>query len=78
MDNKDSYKKGITPSYYKGKYKGITAADVIHDFGLSHWKAAAVEYILRSGKKDDEIQDLTKAINMLNIGKSFIELERSI
>ena len=67
MENKERYIKGDTPTYYTGKYKGIKAIDVIHDFELSHCKASALEYILRSGKKDDEIEDLRKAINHLNM-----------
>jgi len=66
-ENKTNYRNGNTPSYYKGKYKGITAIDVIVDFELDHCKASAIEYILRSGKKDDEVQDLIKAKNMIQI-----------
>ena len=70
---KESYTNGTTPNYYTGKYKGIKAIDVIHDFELSHCKASALEYILRSGKKDDEIQDLTKAINHLQMQIEFLK-----
>lgn len=66
-NNKDNYKEGNTPTYYIGKYKGIKAIDVIFDFELSHCKASALEYILRSGKKDDEAQDIKKAINHLQM-----------
>ena len=65
--NKENYFKGATPDYYTGKYKGIKAIDVIFDFELSHCKASALEYILRSGKKDDEQQDIKKAINHLEM-----------
>jgi hypothetical protein len=65
--NKENYMKGKTPSYYVGKFKGIKAIDVIFDFELSHCKASALEYILRSGKKDDEKQDIKKAINHLQM-----------
>lgn len=74
--NKENYLNGKTPSYYEGKYKGIKAIDVIHDFELSHCKASALEYILRSGKKDDEIQDLKKAINHLQMQIDFINATR--
>lgn len=67
MSNEENYKKGITPTYYTGKYKGIKAIDVIFDFELNHCKASALEYILRSGKKDDEAQDIQKAINHLQM-----------
>ena len=52
--NKENYFNGKHPDYYTGKYKGIKAIDVIFDFDLPHCKASALEYILRSGKKDDE------------------------
>jgi hypothetical protein len=66
-ENKENYMKGKTPYYYIGKYKSIKAIDVIFDFELSHCKASALEYILRSGKKDDEAQDIKKAINHLQM-----------
>ena len=65
-ENKQNYLEGNTPTYYKGKYKGIEAIDIIFDFELDHCRASALEYILRSGHKDDEVQDLSKAVNMLN------------
>ena len=73
-ENKANYVKGDTPSYYTGKYKGIKAIDVIHDFELSHCKASALEYILRSGKKDDEEQDIKKAINHLKMYLDYLTL----
>lgn len=82
MDNTENYVKGETPTYYTGHYKKIKAIDVIYDFHLSHCKASALEYILRSGKKDNEIEDLTKAINHLKmeiehlLTKNHIELHK--
>lgn len=73
--NKENYKKGETPCYYVGKYLGIKAIDVIFDFELQHCKASALEYILRSGKKDDEMQDIQKAINHLEMYKEFLNLK---
>ena len=71
--NKGNYLTGETPTYYTGKYKGIKAIDVIFDFELNHCKASALEYILRSGKKDDEIQDISKAINHLEMYRKHLE-----
>lgn len=65
--NIDKYISGESPDYYIGKYKGIKAIDVIYDFELEHNEASALEYILRAGKKDDRVQDLTKAINHLQM-----------
>tara|TARA_R110002167_G_scaffold292531_2_gene497185 strand:+ start:1203 stop:1451 length:249 start_codon:yes stop_codon:yes gene_type:complete len=76
--NKDNYMSGKHPSYYLGKYKGIKAIDVIHDFELTHCKASALEYILRSGKKDVEVQDLQKAINHLEMEIKFLTLHNDI
>ena len=76
--NKDNYINGKHPSYYLGKYKGIKAIDVIHDFELTHCKASALEYILRSGKKDVEVQDLQKAINHLEMEIKFLTLHNDI
>jgi len=75
-DNIENYKNGVSPTYYTGKYKGIKAIDVIHDFELTHCKASALEYILRSGKKDDEVQDLRKAINHLQMQVDFINAKK--
>lgn len=71
--NKEKYKKGETPTYYVGKYKGIKAIEVIYDFGLEHNEASALEYILRAGKKDDRVQDLQKAINHLQMKIEFLK-----
>lgn len=61
------YEKRPKPSYYVGKHKGITASDIIRDFELSHFKASALEYILRSANKGAEREDLIKAINHLKM-----------
>lgn len=70
------YKNQPEPSYYVGDKFGMKASDIIFDFGLSHHKASALEYILRSGKKDDEKQDLIKAINHLNMEIGYIDLKK--
>jgi len=74
-ENKANYVKGTTPSYYLGKYKGITVIDFIHDFELHHNLASAVEYIARAGKKDDEKQDIEKAINHLKMYLDYLKLK---
>ena len=48
-----------------GEYDVI---DIIQDYKLNFNKGNVVKYILRCGKKDDEIQELTKA-------KDYIERE---
>ena len=47
------------PSHYQSG--GIEAIDVIEAFGLGFCLGNAVKYILRCGKKDSDIQELSKA-----------------
>lgn len=73
QSRENAYEKGDTPSYYTGRFMGIKASDVIDDFELSHYKASALEYILRSGKKDDERQDILKSINHLKLHLNYMD-----
>lgn len=75
--NKQNYKDGNTPTYYTGKYKGITVIDFIYDFELHHNLASCVEYIARAGKKDDTKQDIQKAINHLEMYKKHLDLKQN-
>ncbi len=49
-----------SPSHYKGK-NGMEAIDVIEDFNLSFCLGNTIKYILRKGKKDDDLTELKKA-----------------
>lgn len=53
------------PSHYKTE-SGIEAIDVIEAFSLNFHRGNAVKYILRSGKKNDELEDLKKAAWYIN------------
>lgn len=51
--------------YYKGKYKGIEAMDVVLDFSEDNYNiGTALTYLMRAGKKPGNpmTQDLQKAI----------------
>ena len=48
------------PAHYQGK--GIEVIDILEGFGLGFHLGNAVKYILRAGKKGDEVEDLKKAI----------------
>jgi len=57
-----------TPNYYKGKYYGMEAHEVIEDFcGDNYNLGVALAYLMRCGKKpDNDIrQDINKAIDHL-------------
>jgi len=51
----------INPSHYKTA-SGLEAIDVIEAFDLDFYLANATKYILRSGKKGPQEEDLKKAI----------------
>lgn len=52
------------PNHYQGN--GIEVIDVIEAFGLNFHLGNVVKYVLRCGKKDDEITELEKAAWYLN------------
>jgi Tfp pilus assembly protein PilF len=49
------------PEHYRSQ-GGLEAINVIESFSLNFHLGNAVKYILRAGKKDNEIQDLRKAM----------------
>ena len=49
------------PDHYRSQ-GGLEAINVIESFSLNFHLGNAVKYILRAGKKDNEIQDLRKAV----------------
>jgi len=53
----------VPPHYENGTDKDVI--DFCHDYSLNFCKGSAVKYIARAGKKDDEIEDLKKAIDFL-------------
>ena len=53
------------PTHYQSK-NGMEVIDVIDSFELNFNLGNAVKYILRCGKKDNDIQELNKAIWYIN------------
>ena len=62
----DKGMRGTQIHYENGK--GYDVIDIIQDYKLNFNRGNIVKYVLRCGKKDDEIQELTKA-------KDYIERE---
>lgn len=57
----DALSKNVNhPAHYQSK-NGIEAIDVIEAFDLDFCLGNVVKYVLRCGKKDNEIQELEKA-----------------
>ncbi len=48
------------PSHYRAS--GLEAIEVIEAFDLNYRRGNALKYLLRAGRKDNEIQDLEKSI----------------
>lgn len=63
------------PKHYESQ--GLTAIEVIEKFNLNFSLGNSIKYILRSGRKGnelhDEVQDLQKAIWYLNRQINFIK-----
>lgn len=66
--------KEIRPDYYKAK--GVETIDVIEAFDLNFNLGNVVKYIVRAGKKDNEVKDLKKALNYIKREIEYIESEK--
>ena len=58
--------KGTQPYYENGKDYDVI--DIINDYELNFCRGNILKYVIRAGKKRDELQDLLKA-------KDYIERE---
>lgn len=63
------------PQHYMSEGGGLEAIDVIEGFELNFNLGNVVKYVLRAGKKDDEMQDLKKALWYLRRQIRNIEFE---
>ena len=71
--NKAIFIDNEIPAHYdNGTDKDVI--DFCHDNKLNFCRGSAVKYIVRAGKKDDEIEDLKKAIDFLQ--REIKKLER--
>ncbi len=71
-----------TPDYYKRSFKDveIQVNDITHLWNLDADETQAVQYILRARYKNDgndELQDLRKAVNMLNMAIKWKEIDHA-
>ena len=65
----------MTPEYYKNEKK-YDVIDIANDYKLNFNRGSALKYICRAGKKDNEIQDLKKAIDFLQREVKSLEFEK--
>ena len=54
----------MTPNHYHNE-KNYDLIDVALDYNLNFFRFNVLKYICRAGKKENEIQDLEKAIDYL-------------
>lgn len=62
----------IKPKYYECR-KQYDVIDVIQDYGLNFNKGNVVKYVIRAGHKNNEYQDLEKAVEYLQREMEFIK-----
>ena len=63
------------PSHYC--YSKYEPKDVIREWGLNFNLGSAVKYIARAGRKDDIIQDLSKAKQFLEFEIEYLEKQQN-
>ena len=54
----------MTPNHYENN-KSYDLIDVALDYNLNFFRFNVLKYICRAGKKENEIQDLEKAVDYL-------------
>ena len=64
----------VVPSHYDNK-QGYDVIDISKHYNLNFNRGNVVKYICRAGKKDNELQDLKKALDYLQREIKFIENE---
>jgi hypothetical protein len=64
--------KATTPSHYNNG-KGYDVIDFCNDYKLNFNRGSSIKYIARSGKKDNEIEDLKKAIDFIQREIKYLE-----
>ena len=53
------------PDHYNNNNQEYDIIDVCSDYSLNFNRGNIVKYVARAGKKDDELQDLRKALDYL-------------
>lgn len=64
------------PKHYDNS-KGYDVIDFCNDYKLNFNRGSACKYIARSGKKDNEIEDLKKAIDFLQREIQYLQTENA-
>jgi len=62
--------------YYKNE-QDYDVIDICTDYNLSFTRGNILKYIVRAGKKDDELQDLRKALDYLQREIEHLEITQN-
>lgn len=65
-------KQTTIPTHYQTK-KGYDVIDIAKDYNLNFNRGSTIKYICRAGKKENEIDDLKKAIEFLSREVEYLE-----
>jgi CO dehydrogenase/acetyl-CoA synthase alpha subunit len=65
-----------TPLHYNNK-KGYDLIDVGIDYDLNFFRFNVLKYICRAGKKDNELQDMRKALDYIEREIKWLEQQQS-
>jgi len=63
-----------TPKHYDNN-KSYDIIDVCKDYSLNFNRGNILKYVVRAGKKDDELKDLKKALDYLQREINYLESE---
>ena len=72
LTKKKEQDKATTPSHYNNG-KGYDVIDFCNDYNLNFNRGSAIKYLARAGKKDNEIEDLKKAIDFIQREIKYLE-----
>lgn len=73
-------KNNIEPDYYKTNLPDDSGdvIDFCQLYEMSFTRGNIIKYVTRAGKKDDELQDLKKALEYLKREISYLEMLKQI
>lgn len=74
VEQKVTIEKEKTPSHYDNG-KGYDVIDFCNDYKLNFNRGSAIKYLSRAGKKENEIEDLKKAIDFIQREIKYLENE---
>ena len=66
----------MKPIHYKG-VKDYDVIDFCKDYDLNFSRGNIVKYLVRAGKKEDELRDMRKALDYLEREIAYLEIKQT-